>query len=388
MRGLHGEVLRVVDKAELMQQLSSIDGILEDARQGRMFILVDAEDRENEGDLVIPAQMATPDAVNFMARFGRGLICLAITQGRADDLKLELMARSNQSRHTTAFTVSIEARDGITTGISAHDRAKTIATAIDPTKSAGDIVSPGHIFPLVARDGGVLVRAGHTEAAVDLARLAGLQPAGVICEIMNDDGTMARMPDLFAFAQLHGLKIGTISDLIAHRRRHDRLVRLTEERSIDTVHGPFALRVYVNTLDGAEHIVMVKGDVSTPDPVLVRMHAVNVFEDLLGLGRDDGRHSLVERAMARIGREGRGVIVLIRDVQEGGVTARLREAYGDKSASEGEKRLVDYGIGAQILLDLGVKNMVLLSNSPAPRIVGLEGYGLNVVARRALDSEA
>jgi 3,4-dihydroxy 2-butanone 4-phosphate synthase/GTP cyclohydrolase II len=384
------EILRVVDKSEISEQLSSIGEILEDARQGRMFVLVDAEDRENEGDLVIPAQMATPDAINFMARFGRGLICLAIMPERAEALHLQLMARSNQSRQSTAFTVSIEAKDGITTGISAYDRAKTIADAIDPKKDWRDIVSPGHVFPLVARDGGVLVRAGHTEAAVDLARLAGLLPAGVICEIMNDDGTMARMPDLLIFAQRHGLKIGTISDLIAYRRRHESIVRAIEERTIETPYGgPFKLKVYSNSVDNTEHLALIKGDVTTPDPVLVRMHAVNILEDLLGFGRNGGRRSLVERAMRRIGREGRGVIVIIRDVREGVIQARLSEAAAAPSpdGEPSEKRLIDYGIGAQILIDLGIKNMVLLSNSPTPKIVGLEGYGLNLIGRLPIDGQ-
>jgi 3,4-dihydroxy 2-butanone 4-phosphate synthase/GTP cyclohydrolase II len=381
--------IRVLDKSQIHEQLSSIDEILEDARQGRMFILVDAEERENEGDLVIPAQMATPDAINFMARFGRGLICLAVTPERADTLHLERMARSNQSRHSTAFTVSIEAKEGISTGISAYDRAKTIAVAINPEKDWRDIVSPGHVFPLVARDGGVLVRAGHTEAAVDLARLAGLLPAGVICEIMNDDGTMARMPDLLSFAQRHGLKIGTISDLIAYRRRTESYVRAVHEQEIETPYGgPFKLRVYLNAVDNTEHLALIKGDVSTADPVLVRMHAVNILEDSIGMGRNGNRRSLVERAMRRIGEEGRGVIVLIRDVREGTIMSKLSDsrapAAGGKPA---EKRLIDYGIGAQILLDLGIKNMILLSNSPTPKIVGLEGYGLNLVARRTIDEK-
>ncbi|MGO9985156.1 MAG: 3,4-dihydroxy-2-butanone-4-phosphate synthase [Rhodomicrobium sp.] len=386
---MQSENLRVIDQAEIRGQLSSIEEILEDARQGRMFILVDAEDRENEGDLVIPAQMATPDAINFMARFGRGLICLAITPERAETLHLQAMARSNQSRHTTAFTVSIEAREGISTGISAYDRSHTIAAAINPEKDWRDIVSPGHVFPLVSQNGGVLVRAGHTEAAVDLARLAGLLPAGVICEIMNDDGTMARMPDLLAFAQRHGLKIGTIADLIAYRRRHESFVQLVEERDIDTPHGgPFKLRVYVNRVDNTEHLALIKGDVGTPDPVLVRMHAVNIIEDLFGVGRNGRRRSLVERALRRIGKEGRGVMVVIRDVREGVIRARLAEAAPVSPDSvPGEKRLIDYGIGAQILLDLGIKNMVLLSNSPTPKIVGLEGYGLNLVARRPIDDQ-
>jgi 3,4-dihydroxy 2-butanone 4-phosphate synthase / GTP cyclohydrolase II len=385
---MQSENLRKPDRSEILRQLSPIEDILEDARQGRMFILVDAEDRENEGDLVIPAQMATPDAINFMARFGRGLICLAITPERAETLHLQAMARSNQSRHSTAFTVSIEAKEGISTGISAYDRSKTIAAAIDPEKDSRDIVSPGHVFPLVAQNGGVLVRAGHTEAAVDLARLAGLLPAGVICEIMNDDGTMARMPDLLAFAQRHGLKIGTISDLIAYRRSHESFVRVVEEKDIDTDHGgPFKLRVYVNSVDNTEHLALIKGDVATPDPVLVRMHAVNILEDLLGIGHNGGRRSLVERAMRRIAKEGRGVIVVIRDVREGVIRTRLSEASPSPDGEPNEKRLIDYGIGAQILLDLGIKNMVLLSNSPTPKIVGLEGYGLNLVARRPIDDQ-
>ncbi|MFZ0572223.1 MAG: 3,4-dihydroxy-2-butanone-4-phosphate synthase [Rhodomicrobium sp.] len=382
---MQGEDLQTVSEDDIHRQLSSTEEILEDARQGRMFILVDAEDRENEGDLVIPAQMATPDAINFMARFGRGLICLSISPERAEALHLQSMARSNQSRHSTAFTVSIEAREGISTGISAYDRSKTIAVAINPEKGWRDVVSPGHVFPLVARDGGVLVRAGHTEAAVDIARLAGLLPAGVICEIMNDDGTMARMPDLLVFAQRHGLKIGTIADLIAYRRRHESFVRVVDEKMIETPHGgPFKLRVYVNSVDNTEHLALIKGDVTTPDPVLVRMHAVNILEDLFGMGRNGSRRSLVERAMRRIGKEGRGVMVVIRDVREGVIQARLAEA---TPASAGGKRLIDYGIGAQILLDLGIKNMVLLSNSPTPKIVGLEGYGLNLVARRAIDDQ-
>jgi 3,4-dihydroxy 2-butanone 4-phosphate synthase / GTP cyclohydrolase II len=386
---MQSEMLRVISKQDILEQLSPIEDILEDARQGRMFILVDAEDRENEGDLVIPAQMATPDAINFMARFGRGLICLALTPERAETLHLQLMARSNQSRHSTAFTVSIEAKEGISTGISAYDRAKTIAVAINPEKDWRDIVHPGHVFPLVAQEGGVLVRAGHTEAAVDIARLAGLLPAGVICEIMNDDGTMARMPDLLAFAQRHGLKIGTIADLIAHRRRHENFVRAVDERDIETPYGgPFKMRIYISSVDNTEHLALIKGDVSTPAPVLVRMHAVNILEDLFGIGRNGGRRSLVERAMRRIGKEGRGVIVVIRDVREGVIRARLSE--GSSRSPDGEpseKRLIDYGIGAQILLDLGIKDMVLLSNSPTPKIVGLEGYGLNLAGRQPIDEK-
>lgn len=362
------------------QFLSSIEEVVEDARNGRMFILVDAEERENEGDLVIPAQMATPDAINFMAKYGRGLICLALTSERAKQLHLELMSRSNRTRHSTAFTVSIEAREGVSTGISAHDRAHTISVAIDPTKDYRDIMTPGHVFPLVSKDGGVLVRAGHTEAAVDIARLAGLNPAGVICEIMNDDGTMARLPDLVAFAQRHGLRIATIADLIAYRLRYDHLVKVVgATRVVSPYGGEFELRVYATTVEPAEHIALVKGDVASGGPVLVRVHALNTVEDVIGTG--DRRETLVHKAMEIIAREGRGVVVLIRESRPDAISGYLnREAGG-----AGQQRLIEYGIGAQILLDLGVHEMVLLSNSPARKIVGLEGYGLKVVGHRGLE---
>jgi len=377
--------MSIVEKPRQFGQLSSIDEILEDARHGRMFVLVDAEDRENEGDLVIPAAMATPAAINFMAKYGRGLICLALTEERASDLQLELMARSNQSRHTTNFTVSIEAREGITTGISAYDRAHTIATAIDPGKDHRDIVSPGHVFPLVARSGGALVRAGHTEAAVDIARLSGLYPAGVICEIMNDDGTMARMPDLVAFAQYHGLKIGTIADLISYRLKYDGLVRVVEQKHLDNLHGaPFDLRVYQNTVDGQEHIALVKGEVDSSEPVLVRMHALNVLEDVIGLGDGEDRHGLVDRALRQLAQVDRGVLVIIRESSPAPISGRLRGALGE-GESDSTSRLVDYGVGAQILLDLGVREMELLSNSPLPKVVGLEGYGLRIIGRRPIE---
>ncbi len=364
--------------------LSPIEEVIEDARNGRMFILVDAEERENEGDLVIPAQMATPDAINFMTKHGRGLVCLSLTPERAKQLHLELMSRSNRTRHSTAFTVSIEAREGVSTGISAHDRAHTISVAIDPTKDYRDIVTPGHVFPLVAKEGGVLVRAGHTEAAVDIARLAGLYPAGVICEIMNDDGTMARLPDLVAFAQRHGLKIATIADLIAYRLRYDHLVRVVAETTIDSPYGgEFALKVYATTVDPMEHVALVKGDVGDGAPVLARVHAVNTLEDLFGTGPN--RETAVHKAMDIIGKEGRGVIVLIRESRSDAVSSRLNT--GERKQS-GQQRLVEYGIGAQILLDLGVREMVLLSNSPARKIVGLEGYGLKLAGQRGLDPSA
>jgi 3,4-dihydroxy 2-butanone 4-phosphate synthase / GTP cyclohydrolase II len=368
--------------------LSPTPEIIEDLRNGRMVILVDAEDRENEGDLVIPAQMATPDAINFMAKNGRGLICLALTQARADQLRLASMVPSNASRNRTAFTVSIEAREGVSTGISAHDRAHTIATAIDPTKGHEDIVSPGHVFPLVARAGGVLVRAGHTEASVDLTRLAGLYPAAVICEILNDDGTMARMPDLIAFAQRHGLKVGTIEDLIAFRLKHDRIVKPVARRQVESVFGgTFDLHVYETTVEPVEHLALVKGDLARPGPVLVRVHAVNALADLLGIGTEGEKGSLIEKAMLAIAREGRGVIVLIRDLRPKSVSDWIANR-DDASTHKGEgheRRRVEIGVGSQILRNLGVRDMVLLSNSPASVYVGLEGYGLKIVGQRRIE---
>lgn len=375
--------MSVAEHDTLSTHLSPIEEVLEDARNGRMFILVDAEERENEGDLVIPAQMATPEAINFMATHGRGLICLALNSERADLLNLEPMARSNKSRHQTAFTVSIEAREGISTGISAHDRSHTIAVAIDPTKDSRDIVTPGHVFPLVAKNGGVLVRSGHTEAAVDVARLAGVYPAGVICEIMNDDGTMARLTDLIPFAERHGLKIATISDLIAYRLKYDSLVNSIEETSMTSAFGgEFTLKVYASTTQPVEHIALVKGDVSAPGPVMVRMHACNVLSDMLGT--DGHKRSLVQKAMEKIADNERGVVVLIRETNSHAVSERLHGSPPKPKGTALGPRLVEYGIGAQILLDLGVREMVLLSNSPAPKVVGLEGYGLKIVGHERL----
>jgi len=372
--------------SEFTNYLSPIEDVIEDARNGRMFILVDAEDRENEGDLIVPAQMATPDAINFMAKYGRGLICLAMGEVRAKQLNLQLMSAHNQSRHQTAFTISIEAREGVTTGISAHDRAHTIAVAIDPTKNFADIATPGHVFPLVAREGGVLERAGHTEAAVDISRLAGLNAAGVICEIMNDDGTMARLPDLVQFAQLHNLKVATIADLIAYRRKHDNFMHRAIDTSFDSeAGGAFQLLVYQNKLQYAEHIALVKGDISTPEPVLVRMHAINVFDDILAA--KGGRAGLIQESMQAIAHEGRGVIVIIRDT-DATIVSDMTAADGRSRTDHGPRRLREYGIGAQILLDLGVRKMELLSNTPNPTIVGIEGYGLEVVGQRPITQDA
>jgi 3,4-dihydroxy 2-butanone 4-phosphate synthase/GTP cyclohydrolase II len=363
--------------AELSKYLSSADELIEEARNGRMFILVDDEDRENEGDLVIPAQFATPDAINFMARHARGLICLALTQHRVEKLGLPLMSRQNGTRHQTAFTVSIEAREGVTTGISAADRAKTVAVAIQSESTPDDITTPGHVFPLVAREGGTLVRAGHTEASVDIARKAGLNPSAVICEIMNDDGTMARLPDLVAFAQKHNLKLGTIADLIAHRRLTERLVRKVEEGVFrHAAGGDWRAVVFANTVEYQEHLALVKGDISDGAPVMVRMHAVDLLDDMTG----QPHWIAVHNAMHMIGEVGRGVVVMIREHRKTALAERVRLL---SSQPRPQRELRDYGIGAQILLDLGVKNMILLINHRRT-VIGLEGYGLNIVEQRTI----
>lgn len=355
--------------------LSPIEDIIADARDGKMFILVDDENRENEGDLVIPAQFATPAAINFMAKYGRGLICLSMNSERIEALGLNLMARDNQSRHQTAFTVSIEAREGVTTGISAADRAHTIQVAIDPSKQASDIASPGHVFPLVARDGGVLVRAGHTEAAVDISRLAGLNPSGVICEIMNDDGTMARLPDLVEFAKQHKLKIATIADLISYRRRSEKLVKKIIESAFNSESGgDWRIAIYTSTTEYAEHIALVKGEISKDNPTLVRMHSLNLLHDMLGDTHDSGTPP-IRMAMEKIAEKGSGVVVLVREPNRTAVSDKLRLRRGEEPHSPTELR--DYGIGAQILLDLGVRDMILVSNSKRA-VIGLEGYGLTI----------
>ncbi len=362
---------------DLRRAIAPIEEIIDDARNGRMFILVDQEDRENEGDLVIPAQMCTPQAINFMATHGRGLICLALTEERVDQLGLPLMAPRNESRHATAFTVSIEAREGITTGISAYDRARTVAVAIDPTKTAADLVTPGHIFPLRARKGGVLVRAGHTEAAVDIARLAGLNPSGVICEIMNDDGTMARLPDLVPFARKHGLKIGTIADLIAYRLKHEKLVREIEARGVASLYGGhWQMRLFVDQVRGAEHVALVKGDLSAPGSVLVRVHVLDVLADALGIGPDHAGH--LQQAMQIVAAHSRGVVVLLRDPK---LTLHRPEA--------GAPPLVlrEYGIGAQILAALGLHEITLVTNSPLPKVVGLEAFGIRITGTHPITKE-
>jgi 3,4-dihydroxy 2-butanone 4-phosphate synthase/GTP cyclohydrolase II len=367
--------------AGLHDYISSAAEIIEEARAGRIFILVDDEDRENEGDLVVPAQFATPDAINFMIKHARGLVCLAMTKSRCEALGLPLMTQANGTRHETAFTISIEAKEGVSTGISAGDRARTVAVAINPELGRNDIVSPGHIFPLMARDGGTLVRAGHTEASVDIARLAGLIPAGVICEIINDDGSMARLPDLVAFAQRHNIKLGTIADLIAYRRTNERLVKRIEQGQVTAADGQsWRLIAFESKVDQLEHLALVKGDISGEEPVLVRMHGMDLISDVLG----SGHYAALQAAMAQIAEVGRGVVVVVRENRKAAMSAGIRALVEGKSES---RDLRDYGIGAQILLDLGVKNMVLLSNHKR-NIVGLEGYGLNVVEQRHIGDKS
>lgn len=361
--------------------LAPIEEIIDEARNGRMFILVDDEDRENEGDLIIPAQMATPAAINFMATHGRGLICLAMAGERVDQLGLPLMSRHNGTRHETAFTVSIEAREGVTTGISAADRARTVSVAIDGTKGAADIVTPGHVFPLRARDGGVLVRTGHTEAAVDISRLAGLNPSGVICEIMRDDGHMARLEDLIGFARLHDLKIGTIRDLIAYRRRHDRFVeKRAETRFHSQWGGDWTAITFYNKATGDETVAIVKGYIDPAKPTLVRMHTLSIFSDIFGETSD--RAELLHRSMEIIAEEGAGVIVVINRPIQKLITRsiEIKESYraGETPPTE---ELRDYGVGAQILAEIGVHDMVLLTNTQHS-LVALEGYGLSIVGQR------
>jgi 3,4-dihydroxy 2-butanone 4-phosphate synthase/GTP cyclohydrolase II len=359
--------------ADYRDAISPIEEIIDAARNGKMVILVDHEDRENEGDLIIPAQMCTPDAINFMATHGRGLICLALPGERLDALGLPLMSNTNSSRHETAFTVSIEAREGVTTGISAADRAHSVAVAIDPRSGPQDIATPGHVFPLRAREGGVLVRAGHTEAAVDIPRLAGLNASGVICEVMNEDGTMARLPDLIQFAQRHGLKVGTISDLIAYRLRHDNLVReIAVRRVTSEFGGDWQMRVYADTAANAEHVVLSKGDLCASGPVLARMHVENVMEDMLAI--HPGRAHQLRDSMLAVAEEGRGVVVLLRDMAE-------KIDTGDHVSPE---KLRQYGVGAQILNALGLREIVLLTNSPMPKVIGLDGYGLSIVGTRPI----
>ena len=360
--------------------LVGAEAIIDEARNGRMFILVDDDDRENEGDLVIPAQMATPDSINFMARHGRGLICLALTKERADQLKLEPMTRTNRSRNETAFTVSIEAKEGISTGISAADRARTVSVAIDAANDADAIVSPGHVFPLVARPGGVLVRAGHTEAAVDVARLAGLNPSGVICEIMRDDGSMARLDDLMDFARSHGLKIGTIRDLIAYRLKKDHLVERTASTLFKAKSGAeWDAQVFRDKSSGEEQLALVHGTLDPDEPVLVRMHSLDLFADVFG--EQGPRSGMLQGAMREIEKHGSGVVVALHAAAPGSLSRSIDLRAG--KPVEGGDAVRGYGTGAQILAALGIRDMILLSNSRHSP-VGLAGYGLAILDERPI----
>lgn len=359
-----------LDANDATPVLVGIEEIIDEARNGRMYILVDDEDRENEGDLIIPAQMATPAAINFMATHGRGLICLALDRARVEQLELQPMSRNNTESMQTAFTTSIEAKEGVTTGISAADRARTVSVAIDSSKGPDDIVTPGHVFPLQARDGGTLVRAGHTEAAVDISRLAGLNPSGVICEIMNEDGSMARLDDLMEFARKHGLKIGTIRDLIAYRMRNDHLVERIDERSFESEFGGnWRLITYRNTVSDDEAYVLQKGHVVPGEPTLARVHPISLFDDVLGA--PGPRQNTLQRAMGIIGEHGDGVIVILTQ----------RVGTSGKWSKDEETRNI--GIGSQILTDLGVQDMVLLTNS-RPDYVGLDGYGLTIADHKSI----
>ncbi len=362
-------------EAGLSAAISPIEDIIEDARQGRMFILVDHEDRENEGDLVIPANFADAQAVNFMATYGRGLICLTLPSERVDALGLPMMATHNSSRHETAFTVSIEAREGVSTGISAADRALTIATAINPQQGAADLATPGHVFPLRARPGGVLVRGGHTEAGCDVARLAGHYPSSMICEIMKDDGDMARLPDLVAFAQKHDLKIGTISDLIAYRRRHDNLVRETARHKITSEHGgDWDMRIFTDFTHGIEHVALVKGDIEDGAPVLVRTHALNEASDVLGLGPKPADE--LSQAMHLVADEGRGIVCLFRQPR--------KALFATEEDDDTPRTIKQIGLGAQMLSKLGVRELILLTDSPATRYVGLDAFGITITGTRPI----
>ena len=355
---------------------SSVEEILKDLSDGKMVVIVDDENRENEGDLIFAAENVSPEKINFMAKYARGLICLALTSDRVDKLDLKLMSESNLSRHKTAFTVSIEAKKGVTTGISARDRSHTVKVAVAKKTKSSDLVSPGHIFPLVSKDGGVLVRAGHTEAAVDLSRLSGLKPCGVICEIMNDDGSMARLEDLKKFCIRHNLKISSIKDLIEYRVRKENFVECIQKQKLETEKfGNFELHVFSNLLDGTQHLVLIKGNIESNDDVFVRMHTFNIFNDFLGIN-NKGSNDL-NKSMEIINQEGKGVIVILRNPK--------KELFGSKKKNQNTEKYIlkEYGIGAQILLKIGVKNIILLSNTDK-NIIGIDGFGLYIKGTRKI----
>ena len=364
--------------------ISSIEDIIEDQKLGKMVIMVDDEDRENEGDLIIPAQQVDDKAINFMAKYGRGLICLSLTEERVKELDLPLMSQNNDTRDSTAFTISIEAKEGVTTGISAQDRAVTIKTAIDQKKTKKDIMSPGHVFPLVSRDGGVLMRAGHTEASVDLARLSGHSPAGVICEIMNDDGTMARIPDLIEFSKKHGIKIGRIVDLIAHRRDKDKFIKKIYDSEISLkTDGKFNIKIYESLYDGTEQIILSKGNVNDGQPIMVRVHVTDYFDNLFGnYGSDD---ESLHKAINLIKDEGRGIIILIRDTGKSIINNLITNQYNEKDQSQRQTdELRIYGMGAQILSEVGVKKMILLTNTEW-KFIGLDAFDIEITETKFLN---
>jgi len=361
-----------------LRNLSSIDEILEEARNGRIFILVDDLNRENEGDLIIPAQMVTPEIINFMAKYGRGLICLALTKQRITELELPLMNPSNQKNDLTAFTISIEAKEGVTTGISAADRAHTILVAINHNKKKEDIISPGHIFPLMAWDGGVLERAGHTEASVDIAKIAGLNPSGVICEIMNDDGTMARLPELVKFAKEHSLKIGTVADLIKYRLNKSKIIELESEREFESEMGKdFKLKVFKNTISGEKHYALVKNLLKNEEPTYVRMHKLDITKDIFEEKNIFGDE--ISKSFKIIEEKERGAIVLINS----DMAPKIQKIFKRRDAQENKLELREYGVGAQILLELDIHKIILLSNSNK-KIIALDGFDLEIISQEKI----
>ena len=364
-------------------KIATIEEIISDASQGKIFILIDDENRENEGDLCLLGDFANPDSINFMAKFGRGLICLAITKLQAERLGLSLMERKNESRYDTAFTTSIEARTGVTTGISASDRSITIKTAINEQNNESHITTPGHIFPIIAKDGGTLVRAGHTEAVVDIAKLSGLNPSGVICEIMKDNGEMARLPDLIDFAKEHKIKIGTIADLISYRRKNEKIVkRFTERNFLSNYGGEWRIIVYKSLIDGIEHLALVKGFINDKRSILVRVHSFNPMNDLLGEKSSKKVENILSKSMKIISNDGKGVVILINDSYKEFLTKKIKTSITNSEESKPELR--NYGIGAQILSDLGLKKMTLISNSKQTP-AGLKGFGLSVDGWRSVD---